>query len=103
VDGRERVVPEIGIRMALGALPRQMLNRVLVEAWSLSAAAIAVGMGASFVVTRFVKSMLFGIAPSDPPTLWGSAALLMIVALGASWIPARRASSVQPIEALRRD
>jgi len=94
---------EIGIRMALGALPRQMLNMVLVEASSLSAAAIAIGVGASFIVTRFVKSMLFGIAPSDPPTLWGSAALLMIVALGASWIPARRAARVQPIEALRRD
>ena len=76
---------------------------VLGEASSLSAAAIAIGMGASFVVTRFVKSMLFGITPSDPPTLWGAAALLMIVALGASWIPARRAASVQPIEALRRD
>ena len=48
-------------------------------------------------------SMLFGITPSDPVTLWGAATLLMIVALCASWIPARRAASVQPIEALRRD
>ena len=47
--------------------------------------------------------MLFGITPSDPVTLWGAATLLMIVALCASWIPARRAASVQPIEALRRD
>ena len=60
-------------------------------------------MGASFLVTRFVKSMLFGIAPSDQATLWGAAVLLMIVALGASWIPARRAAGVQPMEALRRD
>jgi putative ABC transport system permease protein len=66
-------------------------------------AAIALGMSASLLVTRFVKSMLFGIAPSDPATLWGAAALLMIVAIGASWIPARRASSVQPMEALRRE
>jgi ABC-type antimicrobial peptide transport system permease subunit len=94
---------EIGIRMALGALPRQVLHMVLGEASWLSAAAIAIGMSASFVVARFVKSMLFGITPSDPPTLWGAAALLMIVALGASWIPARRAASVAPIEALRRD
>jgi predicted permease len=94
---------EIAIRMALGALPRQVLNMVLVEASWLSAAAIAIGMSASFVVARFVKSMLFGITPSDPPTLWGAAALLMIVALGASWIPARRAAGVAPMEALRRD
>ncbi len=94
---------EIGIRMALGAIPRQILAMVLREASLLSAAAIALGMGASLLVTRFVKSMLFGIAPSDPATLWGAAVLLMIVALGASWIPARRAASVQPMEALRRD
>jgi len=94
---------EIGIRMALGAIPRQILTMVVREASSLSGAAIALGMSASFLVTRFVKSMLFGIAPSDPATLWGAAVLLIIVALGASWIPARRAASVQPMEALRRD
>ena len=76
---------------------------VLREASSLAAAATALGIGASLAVTRFVKSMLFGIAPSDPLTVWGAAALLMIVALGASWIPARRAASVQPMEALRQD
>jgi predicted permease len=94
---------EIGIRMAVGAVPRQILAMVLRDASSLSAAAIALGVGASLLVTRFVKSMLFGIAPSDPATLWGAAVLLMIVAVGASWIPARRAASVQPMEALRRD
>jgi ABC-type antimicrobial peptide transport system permease subunit len=94
---------EIGIRMALGAIPRQILTMVLREASSLSAAAIALGVGASFLVTRFMKSMLFGIAPSDPATLWGAAVLLMVVALGASWIPARRAAGVAPMEALRRE
>ena len=94
---------EIGIRMALGAIPRQILTMVLREAASLSAAAIALGMSASLLVMRFVKSTLFGVSPSDPATLWGAAVLLMIVALGASWIPARRAASVQPMEALRRD
>ncbi len=94
---------EIGIRMALGALPRQVSHMVLREASALSAAAIAIGVGASFVVARFAKAMLFGVAPSDPPTLWGAAALLLIVALAASWIPARRAARVEPIEALRRD
>jgi predicted permease len=94
---------EIGIRMALGAVPRQILTMVLREASSLSAAATALGVGASWLVTPFVKSMLFGIAPSDPATMWGAAAVLMIVAVGASCVPARRAASVQPMEALRRD
>jgi predicted permease len=94
---------EIGIRMALGALPRQILAMVLRESFSLSAAAIALGMATSIVVTRFVKSLLFGIAPSDPAVVWGAAALLMGVAVGASWLPARRAARVHPIEALRHE
>jgi predicted permease len=94
---------EIGIRMAIGAIPRQILVMVLRESLSLSAAAIAIGVIASLLVARFVKSMLFGIAPSDPAVLLGATALLVIVAVGASWLPARRAASVQPMEALRRD
>ena len=94
---------EIGIRMALGANPQQILAMVLRESSSLSAAAIALGVVASLLVTRFVRSMLFGIAPSDPAVLAGGTALLMCVAVGASWLPAWRAASVQPMEALRRD
>ncbi len=94
---------EIGIRMALGAVPRQILAMVLREASSLSAAAVIVGVAASLLVTRFGRSMLFGIGPTDPATLWAAAVLLMIVAVTASWIPARRAAAIQPMEALRRD
>jgi predicted permease len=94
---------EIGIRMALGAIPGQILTMVLREASALSAAAVVLGVCASLLAMRLIKSMLFGIAPSDPATVWGAAVLLMIVATGASWIPARRAASVQPMEALRRD
>jgi predicted permease len=94
---------EIGVRMALGAIPRQILSMVLRESFSLSAAAIAVGVATSMVVTRFLKSLLFGIAPSDPAVVWGATALLMLVAVGASWLPARRAARVHPIEALRHD
>jgi ABC-type antimicrobial peptide transport system permease subunit len=94
---------EIGIRMAIGAMPRQILLMVLRESFALSAAAIAIGVTVSLLATRFVKAMLFGIASSDPAVLFGAAALLMLVAAGASWLPARRAASVQPIEALRRD
>jgi predicted permease len=94
---------EIGIRMAVGAIPRQILGMVLRESLTLSAAATALGVIASLLVTRFVKSMLFGIAPSDPAVLAAATALLMCVAVGASWLPAWRAASVQPMEALRRD
>jgi ABC-type antimicrobial peptide transport system permease subunit len=94
---------EIGIRMAIGAIPRQILAMVLRESLSLSAGAIALGVGTSLLVTRFLKSMLFGIAPTDPAVLWGAAALLLIVILAASWLPARRAARVQPMEALRRE
>jgi ABC-type lipoprotein release transport system permease subunit len=55
------------------------------------------------VVARFVKSLLFGIGPSDPAVFWGATALLMLVAGGAGWLPARRAAHVHPIEALRHD
>ena len=94
---------EIGIRMALGAVPRQVMAMVLREASSLTATAIALGVGASLLAAHFVRSMLFGIGPSDPATLWGTALLLMLVGVIATWIPARRAASVQPMEALRRD
>jgi ABC-type antimicrobial peptide transport system permease subunit len=60
-------------------------------------------VGASFLLGGLVKSMLYGIAPYDPATLWGAVLLLLAVALGASWSPARRAARVQPMEALRRD
>jgi predicted permease len=94
---------EIGIRMAIGAIPRQILFMVLRESLALSASAIVIGVMMSLLATRFVKSMLFGIAPSDPAVLLGATMLLMCVAAGASWLPARRAASAQPLDALRRE
>ena len=94
---------EIGIRLALGASPRQVLGMVLREASWLSAAGVTAGVVASLVLSRLVRSMLYGIAPYDPATLWGALSLLLAIALGASWIPARRAARVQPLEALRHD
>ena len=94
---------EIGIRLALGAIPRQVLGLILREASWLSAVGIATGVGASLLLTRLVKSMLYGIGPYDPATVWGAVLLLAAVALGASWIPASRAAKVQPMQALRLD
>jgi len=92
---------EIGIRLALGAVPRQLLTMVLREASWLSAMAVAIGVGTALLLGRLLESMLFGIAADDPATVCGAALLLMMVALAASWIPARRAASVEPMAALR--
>jgi ABC-type antimicrobial peptide transport system permease subunit len=94
---------EIGIRLALGALPAQVRGMILRESCWLAAAGIAVGVGAALLLTRLVKTMLYGIQPYDPATLAAGVLLLLAVALGASWLPARRAAGVQPMEALRHE
>jgi len=94
---------EIGIRLALGALPRQVLRMILRESIWLSLAGVAVGLGAVLALARLVKSMLYGLQPADPVSLVCGAALLIAVGLAASWIPARRAASVEPMEALRHE
>jgi predicted permease len=94
---------EIGIRLALGALPRQVLAMVLREAAWISLAGIAVGLGAALVLGRLIRTMLYGLQPADPLTLVLGAMLLILVGLVASWLPARRAASVQPVEALRHE
>ena len=94
---------EIGIRMALGAQPAQVRGMILRESTGLAIAGIVVGVGASMGLTRLVRSMLYGIEPNDPATICCGVLLLMAVALAASWIPARRAAGVEPMEALRHE
>jgi predicted permease len=94
---------EIGIRMALGAQPGQVRGMILRESGLLAIAGIVAGVGAALTLTRMVKSMLYGIQPYDPLTLAGGVSILLVVALAASWIPARRAAGVQPMEALRHE
>jgi ABC-type antimicrobial peptide transport system permease subunit len=94
---------EIGIRLALGAQPRQVLTMILREATWVSLAGIAVGLAAALVLARLIKSMLYGLQPADPVSLISGAVLLIAVGLAASWLPARRAASVQPMEALRHE
>jgi ABC-type antimicrobial peptide transport system permease subunit len=94
---------EIGVRLALGAFPRQVLAMVLREASLLSGAGIGIGLGGALLLARFVRSMLYGVVPHDPLTFLGTAALLLVVSLGASWIPAHRASVIEPMEALRHE
>jgi ABC-type antimicrobial peptide transport system permease subunit len=94
---------EIGIRLALGAQPRQVRGMILRESTWLALAGVVVGVGAALLLTRLVNSMLYGIQPNDPLTIVGGVTILLAVALAASWIPARRAAAVQPMEALRHE
>jgi predicted permease len=94
---------EIGIRMALGAQPGQVRGMILRESGWLAGAGVVVGVAAAMALTRLVKSMLYGVQPWDPVTMAGGALLLLAMALAASWIPARRAAGVQPMEALRHE
>jgi predicted permease len=94
---------EIGIRLALGALPGQIRRMILRESSWLTAAGVVAGLAGALMLTRLVKSMLYGIAPYDPVTLGAAVLLLLGVALGAAWIPARRAAGVEPMTALRHE
>jgi putative ABC transport system permease protein len=92
---------EIGIRMALGAQPGNVLRMVVGQGLVLAMIGIAGGIGAALLLTRLLSSLLFEIEPTDPATFVAVAALLIVVALVASYIPARRAMRMDPMAALR--
>ena len=92
---------EIGIRLAVGAQPRDVRRMVLREALLLVLAGMAVGLAAAWAATRLLAGSLFGLTPTDPLTVVAAAALLLAVAAGAAYWPARRASRVDPLIALR--
>jgi ABC-type antimicrobial peptide transport system permease subunit len=92
---------EIGIRMALGAEGADVLRMVLRQGLVLAVIGAVVGVAAALAVTRYLNSMLFGVHPNDPVTIVAVAVLLAAVALGACFIPARNATRVDPIVALR--
>ncbi|HEX7294836.1 MAG TPA: ABC transporter permease, partial [Pyrinomonadaceae bacterium] len=92
---------EIGIRMALGARPTHVLGLTLRNGIALTVIGIVLGIGVSFALTRFMESILFGVTPTDKLTFIAVSSLLFVVALFASLIPARRATKVDPLVALR--
>jgi putative ABC transport system permease protein len=94
---------ELGLRMALGAAPDQVLRMVVGKGLALTAAAMALGLVAAFGVTRTMTSLLFQVSAMDPVTFVAVAALLAAVALAACWLPARRATRVDPMVALRSE
>jgi predicted permease len=93
--------PEIGIRLALGADRRQVISMVLKHGLSLAAGGIAIGLPAALALTRLMQSVLYGVGPNDPMTFAAVTAVLLLIALIASVLPALRATRVSPIVALR--
>jgi putative ABC transport system permease protein len=94
-------VREIGVRIALGAQTGDVLKMVLRHGLKLTALGMAIGLAAAYALTRYMRSLLFGVKAADPLTFAAIALLLIVVALLACWIPARRATKVDPIVALR--
>jgi predicted permease len=94
---------EIGIRMALGAEKSGVRWLVLKEVALLSMVGVAIGLAGAFYATRRIEAQLFGITPNDPLTLAAAVALLLVVALTAGWLPARRATNIDPMLALRSE
>jgi putative ABC transport system permease protein len=92
---------ELGIRLALGATLRDVLLLVLVQGMKPTLIGVALGSAVAFAATRLLRGLLYGVAPTDPLTFAAVAVLLSAVALLACWLPARRATKVDPLVALR--
>jgi putative ABC transport system permease protein len=92
---------EIGIRMALGAQPGQVLMLVLKQGLLLTTVGIGIGLGGALLLTRLISGLLFGVAATDPMTFAAIVVLLAVVSLIACYIPARRATRVDPLVGLR--
>lgn len=94
---------EIGVRTALGATRANIARMILREGLRLTAIGLAAGLAAAFVATRWVRTLLFQIEPHDPATFAAVAAMLLVVAAAACYLPARRASRLDPVVILRAE
>ncbi|GAC1646557.1 MAG: hypothetical protein NVS9B15_04690 [Acidobacteriaceae bacterium] len=94
---------EIGIRTALGAEPREVLSLILKDGLRMVALGLFIGVAAALLLLRFVSSLLYGVAPTDPISFAGSAVLIIAVAFSACYIPARQAANLDPVTTLRSE
>jgi ABC-type antimicrobial peptide transport system permease subunit len=101
--GVARRTREIGIRMALGAQRRGVVALILGGAWRPLALGLAIGLPAAWAASRWIQSLLFGLNPTDPVAIVAPVLLLVVVAHVAAYLPARRASRVDPLVALRHE
>jgi ABC-type antimicrobial peptide transport system permease subunit len=100
VSRRQR---EMGIRLALGAEPRQLRGLMLGEGLRQASIGVAIGLAGAVVLTRLMQALLFEVTPTDPLTFAGVAVLLLTVAALACYIPARRATKVDPVAIMRAE
>jgi putative ABC transport system permease protein len=94
---------EMGIRMALGARPSEVRRMVVAEGMKQALLGVALGVGGAIWLTRMMTTLLFGVAPGDPATLAAAATLLLATAAIACYLPARRATTVDPLIVLRTE
>jgi ABC-type antimicrobial peptide transport system permease subunit len=94
---------EIGIRVALGARAGDIVRAVLQSSLGVVTLGVIAGVAASFGLARFLTDLLFGVPPHDARILVSAAALLLLLAVAANWVPARRAARVDPMRSLRTD
>ena len=94
---------ELGVRIALGAKRRDVLTLVLRQGMTLALVGIVLGVSGAFVVTRYLESLLFGVRATDPLTFAVTSIVLATVAFAACYLPARRATQVDPVIALRSE
>jgi len=92
---------EIGIRLALGAQPRTLMRMIIVQSGSVTVVGIILGVVAALAGGRLIESLLFDVNPRDPAVFAATAVTLLVIAVLACWLPARRASRLNPIEVLR--
>ena len=92
---------EIAVRMALGASPRRVARSIVMESLVLAMAGGTIGIVGAVASSRFARTLLFGVAPQDPVTLVAAVAVLLVVVVAASWLPARRAALIDPARAMR--
>jgi putative ABC transport system permease protein len=98
-----RRAKELGVRMALGARPRDLVRMLIAQSAVLIVVGLVAGTAAALLLTRLVKALLFGVTATDPLSFAAAAAVLAVATLGATIVPARRATRVDPLAVLRAE